>query len=141
MVAYSFKSQFVVPIDLGEKQQTLRNKGKKRHALPGDTIQHYTGDRFHPRKFGEATCQEAGEITLDFRRNRVVYTTARGGVRILEKADDLAAFAKLDGFPSWADLRAFWAVTHKGQDVWTGVRIFWGDTFRAGVTAAKEGAA
>ena len=43
MVAYNFISQFADAVESGEKVQTIRKRGKKRHARVGDRIQLYTG--------------------------------------------------------------------------------------------------
>ena len=45
MVAYNFQSQFAPLVESGEKRQTFRVLGKRRHARPGDSLQLYTGMR------------------------------------------------------------------------------------------------
>lgn len=141
MVAYSFKGRFVEPIKARTKRQTIRKPGKKRHARPGDALQIYTGDRFHPKKVGEATCETARPICLGFRQ------TTAGGIRrpfvlfgdpsdakpadILLTPEELDNFAKADGFDSWDDLEVFWLDTHGAAREFEGVIITWGDTFVA----------
>lgn len=132
MVAYSFKGRFVAPIEARTKTQTIRAVGKKRHARKGDILQVYTGDRFHPRKVGIARCILAAPITLDFRAGLVTWDHQReaGDVPIPIKGQAaLDAFAVSDGFESWDDLQTFWLQTHDTSIAFTGVRIFWGDTF------------
>lgn len=131
MVAYSFKGRFVSPIKARTKRQTIRAAGKKRHARAGDTLQIYTGDRFHPKKVGEATCARAGVITLDFKLLEVWIDWNDGENTMLVLLDELDDFARSDGFDSWDDLEAFWKQTHDVSNSWTGVIITWGDTFVA----------
>lgn len=45
MPAYNFQKQFAPLVESGEKRQTIRAKGKRRHALPGERLQLYTGMR------------------------------------------------------------------------------------------------
>lgn len=140
MVAYSFKPRFVLPIELGDKRQTIRGVGKKRHARAGDTLQLYTGPRMKPRKIGEATCESSGPITLAFgdatKRPFVVFGDPQtaGPGEILITPAELDAFAVLDGFADWQALADFWAETHAPLPAeWTGVIVRWGDTFRGGL--------
>lgn len=133
MVAYTFKGRFVEPIQEKTKRQTIRAVGKKRHAWPGDRIQVYTGDRFHPRKVGESTCQSREAIRFDFAAGRVwigegVHHSDQG-VRIIQGDAALDHFARLDGFQDWQALVDFWAETHNVEDSWTGILITWGETF------------
>ena len=133
MVAYSFKGRFVDPIKARTKRHTIRALGKKRHARPGDTLQIYTGDRFHPKKVGEATCAMAGEIVLDFRLLEVWidWNDEAQEKTMLVTLEELDDFARSDGFESWDDLEAFWKETHDVSNSWTGIIITWGDTFVA----------
>ena len=45
MPAYNFQSRFADAVQFGEKRQTIRAIGKRRHATPGQPIQLYTGMR------------------------------------------------------------------------------------------------
>ena len=45
VVALNFKQQFIPPILSGAKRQTIRAIGRRRHAIPGETLQLYTGMR------------------------------------------------------------------------------------------------
>ena len=45
MVAYSLKPRFIPPILSGAKRQTIRAISRRRHAIPGETLQLYTGMR------------------------------------------------------------------------------------------------
>mgnify|MGYP007071569228 CR=1 FL=1 len=140
MVAYSFKPRFVLPIELGEKRQTIRGVGKKRHARSGDTLQLYTGPRMKPRKIGEATCESSSPITLAFgdatKRPFVVFGDPQtaGPGEILITPAELDEFAVLDGFADWQALADFWAETHAPLPAeWTGIIVRWGETFRGGL--------
>lgn len=142
MVAYSFKGRFVGPIDARTKRQTIRSVGKKRHAREGDKVQIYTGDRFHPRKVGDAVCERSGPITLNFgsatrRPFVVVFSTpeAAQAENIILTPDELDAFAVRDGFADWQDLADFWTETHGQTEEWSGVIITWGDSFASFIPA------
>ena len=137
MVAYSFKPSFASLILTGEKRQTIREPrgGRGRHARVGDGLQLYTGMRTRAcRKLGDATCAEVREVVLDFAQDRVVLDDAIE----LETGVELCGFAALDGFgdppsqlSSWGYMRRWWGHTHSGQDVFRGVLIGWGESFRA----------
>lgn len=127
MVAYSFKKRFVPPILSGIKGQTIRapRKGRSRHARPGDTVQLYTAMRtLYCTLIGTATCETTIPVTLDF-------TDTDGGNRVMtdratiQSADALDAFARMDGFEDWAELRAFWAKQHPTITVFDGILIRW----------------
>lgn len=133
MVAYSFKDRFVGPISSREKRQTIRGVGKKRHARRGDRLQLYTGPRMKPRKFGEATCEAAVSILLNFgsvsRRPFVQIGESGPNAAIILEPDKLDTFAVSDGFADWQALADFWAETHDNPVEWTGILITWGDSF------------
>lgn len=71
MVAYSYKARFVEPIRLGlepgpwipgMKRQTIR-ADRKRHARPGEEIQHYRGMRTRQCfLIGRAICEAVRRI-------------------------------------------------------------------------------
>ncbi len=129
MVAYSFNKRFVPGIVSGVKQQTIRapRLGVQHHAYPGSGLQLFTGLRTkHCRLIGRAVCVSTCLVVLDLRAGRVYYPDA---LEPLSSDDDLARFARRDGFSSWGDLVAFWRATHPGVDQFRGVLITWGDTF------------
>lgn len=125
MVAYNFQARFEAPLLARTKRQTIRAEGRKRHARAGETIQLQAGPRFHPRRLGLATCEAVDGITLSFGNRPSVILPAV----TIDAPADLDAFAVLDGFASWRDLAAFWAVTHGEHFVFEGLRISWGETF------------
>lgn len=132
MVAYSFKAQFVLPIQAGAKKQTIRKArvGKTRHARPGETVQLYTAMR---TKFctliGTAKCTLVVPVTIDAVVNDVLIDGERIWIR-----DQLELLACRDGFTCWTEMRDFWERTH-GTDPFTGVLIHWTDFHPGGGTS------
>jgi hypothetical protein len=122
MVAYNFDPRFVAAILDGRKRQTIRpNRIRARHARVGGDLQLYTGMRTpHCRLLLRATCIEAAEIGLDFRRLCVA-----GGGRLLANLDELDRFAQADGFAEWRDLRAWFAARYDDPPHFHGVLIRW----------------
>jgi hypothetical protein len=124
MVAYSFKKQFVEPILAKTKRQTVR-AGRKRHAHPGEPLQLYTGMRTKQcRLIGRAVCEIVTPITIDQRDHWIYFPMT--GVRYTT-ARDLDFFARLDGFPDWHEMLAFWKKEHPTAIVFSGVLIRWRD--------------
>lgn len=137
MVAYSFKGRFAPRIEDRSKKQTIRAVGKKRHTRPGERMTMTTGDRFHPKAIGAATCQSVDPIEIYFEsttpggKRKAPHIVIRSGEPEVEviRQDGLDNFARLDGFDDWDDMVAFWKATHPAADSFKGLRIFWGDTF------------
>lgn len=136
MVAYSFKPSFIRPIQLREKQQTIRLP-RKRHARPGEALQLFYGPRMKPVRIGGAVCDAARDCRLDFGKDVVTLDDA------VEMSGDgeLNAFAIRDGFrppasiadriQPWEYMGRWWALTHPDQPVFRGVLISWGESFEA----------
>jgi hypothetical protein len=126
MVAYSFKSAFVDRIYSGSKLQTVRRKGAKRHARPGEPVQIYQGLRTrNARKIiPDPTCVGIDdiEILVDFDADDHVGYIEINGKR-LDQAER-EAFAWADGFISMRAFGRFWWVTH-GAGLFEGVVIRW----------------
>jgi hypothetical protein len=125
MVAYSFKAQFVEPIIVGTKRQTIR-ADRKRHARSGEALQLYTGMRTRScRLIGRALCLGVSPILLRL--------SPVGGVRINDVPwiGSLDEFAQSDGFSKWDDLLYFWELNHGDCSTFSGVLIRWTD-FKAG---------
>lgn len=140
MVAYSFQSQFVDPIEAGTKRQTIRAIGKRRHARPGDALQLYTGMRTRAcRKILalDPTCLDVQGIEIHISQ-RILKTTRYhpsptpvfvidriiiNGVELcaLKNLEDLA---RADGFDTLADMADFWGRTH-GPGIFVGALITW----------------
>ena len=132
MVAYSFRRQFVHPIQAGlgianqfgvvppvsPKRQTIRAY-RKRHARLGEELQLYCGMRTkHCFLIGRARCVDADFITLDF--TGLVSINRRS----FQDVDRLDEFARSDGFADFVEMRAFWAKEH-GLSRFNGVIIRW----------------
>lgn len=146
MVAYSFKGRFVAPIRVGlglpilddhyeigrympgqlirPKMQTIRAQGRRRHAKPGEALQHYHGMR-SPKcfKIGDARCKAVDGIRLYIHAGWIEIK----GASELRKGRQLDAFAQKDGFEDWAGMRAFWLEEHEGKQLgpFCGVLIQW----------------
>jgi hypothetical protein len=125
MVAYSFKKQFAAPIVAGTKRQTIR-ADRKRHARPDEVLQLYTGMRTRQcALIGNAVCESVRAVRIDL-ENQIVELPDLG-YRWGVEGGRLRMFAKLDGFHSWEDMRAFWRQEHPGRPVFVGVLIRWRD--------------
>lgn len=132
MVAYSYKRRFVEPIRRGlasaypdqngvmPKRQTIR-ADRKRHARPGEEIQHYCGMRTKGCfLIGRGRCVSVGAIFIQLRREIISvedYPAIRDG--------DLDPFAQADGFQDWDDMRTFWHEEHGAMSEFRGVIIKW----------------
>lgn len=125
MVAYSFKQRFAAPIKAGTKRQTIR-ADRKRHALPGERLQLYTGMRTkHCKLIGRAECLDVAKITILFND---ADPEAEGIILPgFGFPGGLDGFAIADGFASWAELKKFWRENHPGIDDFDGTLIMWGD--------------
>ena len=150
MVAYSFKRQFVEPIQVGlgllpttgriidaptprgyevvpaihPKRQTIRGFGKRRHAKAGDELQLYSGMRTkNCFLIGRARCIDARRITLYFTEGSVA-AMINGKPFGPRKMRD---FARADGFKDALEMAAFWSHENgtRNGDKWTGVLITW----------------
>lgn len=142
---YGFKARFVVPIEMGTKQQTIRRlrAGRSRHARLGDLLQLNTGSRYKPRRIGLARCLGSWAVGLDFAGDRLLtasdhelssltvgeWTKVDLGGPTWQAPADLDRFAVRDGFADWSDLREFWRVEHDAPSLFIGVMIVWGETF------------
>lgn len=137
MVAYSYKRRFVNPIRIGlglpilpeyeeservprPKRQTIR-ADRRRHARPGEIIQHYRGMRTRQCfKIGEGRCVRITPIRIVV--NEHTMPTALDGVHVGEGR--LHDFARADGFDNAEDMHAFWKEEH-GLGEFRGVLIQW----------------
>jgi hypothetical protein len=111
MVAYNFKPQFAPLITSGQKRQTIRALGKRRHAASGDALQLYTGQRTRNcQKLLDAVCTNATPIRMISHELNEQMT----GLSIYLRGSDVAldaasadALAKADGFESLAEFAEF----------------------------------
>lgn len=129
MVAYSFQRRFIDPIVSGSKLQTIRSKGKRTHARPGNMLQLYFGLRTkHAVKIiDDATCTRADRIRINFGLRTIVI--GPDGGPIIQGRFDLDRFADLDGFEDWEDLSTFWKEWHPEQPFFDGMMVGWGAGF------------
>ena len=126
MVAYSFNTAFVDRIYSGGKRQTVRRKGAKRHARPGEPVQIYRGLRTrHARKIiPDPTCIGVDDITIlvdGDAENHIAYLEINGHRLDAKEAHD---FAWADGFLDLRQFGRFWWMTH-GAGLFEGVVIRW----------------
>jgi len=118
VVAYSFKGRFADAVQSGEKRQTIRANGKRRHAQPGDKLQLYTGMRTKAcRKLRDAVCHDVCPITIYPDK---VFTFKPQEIHLREQLENLA---RSDGFSSWAEMRDWFDETHGLP--FTGTMIRW----------------
>lgn len=151
MVAYSYKPRFIVPILVGlglltkggraaavngfeistfvrmnlpqSKRQTIRAIGKRRHARPGDALQHYTGMRTkNCRLIGRSTCESARPIAIKICNDGDLLVSIERQRLSDSKAE---IFARDDGFGSIEDMWLFWRENHPGVTDFGGVVIGW----------------
>lgn len=97
---YSFQSPFADLVASGQKKQTIRLNGKRRHIQPGETMQFWTGPyrKGERRRIGEAICSSAKPIKMLFRKlpEARVENIEMGGTEL--SAAQIEALAKADGF-------------------------------------------
>ena len=123
MVAYSFKRRFVGPIQSGSKCQTIR-ADRKRHAIQGEELQLYTGMRTKAcEMIGRAACINVAPIRIDVENGRIELESGTALTTLAE----LDAFARIDGFEEWGEMRRFWEENHPDIRVFSGVLIRWCD--------------
>lgn len=107
MVAYNFQACFALAVESGEKRQTIRAVGKRRHARRGDPLQLYTGQRTKAcRKLRDAICHDVCPILIYADK---VFTFNPQEIHL---GENLEILARLDGFTSWAEMRDWFAQVH-----------------------------
>ena len=147
MAAYNFQRQFVEPIKTRRKRHTIRNRGKRHHAKPGEPVQLYWGQRtIHCEKIiADPTCLWVRPISFFVGPDRL------GPIFFLDELpddvspaadydeghvgndcsplniwDSVEDFAREDGFESMRDMHRFWLQFH-GQGVFQhAVNVRWG---------------
>jgi hypothetical protein len=112
MVAYSFQKRFIKPIEDGSKRQTIRGKGKRRHANVGDQLQLYFAQRTqHCRKIiDDVPCLGQSVCVLTLEHGEITGAEVDG-----QKLTDLDAFAVADGFEDIDDMSQFWREHNKAE--------------------------
>ena len=109
MVAYNFQAWKAPKVESGESRQTIRAWGKRRHAVPGELLQLYTGLRTKAcRKLinPDPPCILASPV---FMRNfgGIVLINVEG--KLVTGAEQLAID---DGFYTLGDFIKFFRKTH-----------------------------
>lgn len=113
MVALSFKPEFVIAIDAGQKSRTIRRVRKAGNPEPGKPLQLYTGMRTADcEKIRDATCTRVRPVLIDYmgitlsgRRLWAGDAPAYQGGPDPEHYD--GDFARADGFDSFSDMAEF----------------------------------
>lgn len=138
MVAYSFKTQFEGALRAGDKAQTIRALGKRRHARPRELVQVYVGMRTaNCRLLFQSECLEVLPITIRrtsdplnlqaMARDFIWEIRPIWEIRLndnLLSLDEQNQLALADGFP---DLQAFYDFFYPRQQrlPFEGVLIKW----------------
>lgn len=110
MVAYNFQARFADQVATGCKRQTIRLRGKRRHARHGDALQLYMGMRTKAcRKLFEAACTHTAEIRIE--RSEEGHVEIKiDGARL--DALECYAIAVQDGFSSLAEMVGWFEDQH-----------------------------
>lgn len=127
MVAYSYKARFEPMLINGRKPHTIR-ADRKRHARPGEELQHYIGMRTRScRLVMRSVCAVVHPIWINLIDNRIGIRIGNDPIsyRIISSAKGLNRFAYSDGFEDWNDMHAFWRSNHPEIDRFSGVLIGW----------------
>lgn len=111
MVAYNFQARFAPMVERGEKRQTIRAVGKRRHAHVGEPVQLYTGMRTKAcRKLIEPdpVCVERYDIRLT--DLGLEFWDVRGDLHFSAMSPRL--FANRDGFRDFDEMLEFFEGAH-----------------------------
>lgn len=105
MVAYNFQARFAAAVEAGTKQQTIRApRNRCPHAKVGVPLQLYTGMRTKAcRLLRLALCSDVCHVSI-----------LADGVSMYprDSPEDLDAFARLDGFENWHEMRDWFDSMH-----------------------------
>lgn len=112
MPAYNFMQQFALLVEMGQKRQTIRAQGKRRHACPGECLQLYTGQRTKAcRKLvkPDPVCSSVQRVDLVWgcsgsQRDIQIYVDGT--------CVDSDIFATADGFENVDQFKDFFLNTH-----------------------------
>ena len=122
MVAYNFQSEFGPRILDRIKCSTIRRNGKRRHAVKGDEVQLYTGQRTKAcRLLGRSTCLYSRPIEI---HRSCVYVD---GSRFVTP-QFFAHLAGREGFADFAEMQA-WFDQRYGLPFVDATQIRWSKTF------------
>lgn len=117
MPAYNFQKQFALLVESGQKRQTIRAIGKRRHARPGESLQLYTGQRTKAcRKLisPDPECLSVQAVymfkIIERRRDSDAYQLYLDGELVFWH--DIPEIANADGFENPTDFFNFFEDTH-----------------------------
>ena len=137
MVAYNFQPRFAAKIQSGQKRQTIRQLGKRRHARCGEPVQLYTGMRtsacrklIHP----DPLCTAVAPIAIsEAGLTRIAAFSPLNDVEGHPLDDD---FARADGFETAAEMLT-WSNEAYGLP-FTGFLIIWAPITAEAQTRSAE---
>lgn len=124
MVAYNFQPRFADAVAAGRKCQTMRRRGKRRHARAGEPVQLYTGMRTKAcRKLvdPDPMCIGVDDIEIDIGISQIEEMRINGAAL---DGHEREAFARDDGFPGEAEFHE-WLVAVHGSGRFEGVVVRW----------------
>lgn len=118
MPSLSFQKRFVPRVESGEKLHSIRPRRKNPGQwMPGKTVHLFYAMRTkHCRRLGIGRITELRDVVICHTHVEI------DGARITEEAD-LDAFARADGFESWADFIPFFSEFYGLP--WEGSLIKW----------------
>ncbi|WP_461209956.1 ASCH domain-containing protein [Desulfocurvus sp. DL9XJH121] len=113
MSAYNFQKQFAGKVESGDKRQTIRADGKRRHARPGERVQLYTG-------MMTKACRKLvnpDPICTSVEPVRIAYSGPTGQPHVTVSGHPLTrpeirALARDDGFENVTSMYAWLEKTH-----------------------------
>lgn len=117
MPAYNFQKQFAPLVESGQKRQTIRAIGKRRHARPGESLQLYTGQRTKAcRKLisPDPECVSVQAVymfkIIERRRDSHAYQLYLDGELVFW--DEVQTIASADGFENSTEFFNFFEDAH-----------------------------
>lgn len=110
MVAYNFHPRFIPAIEAHRKRQTIRPRGRRRHATVGDDLQLYTGQRTPAwRLIARRVCCGTWEVDINLDPDGCGIDRVVVGGQYVE---DLGAFARAEGFGDMQEMSDWWGIVH-----------------------------
>jgi hypothetical protein len=126
MVAYNFIKQFADDVESGKKLQTIRKVGKRKHALPGDTLQLYTGMQTKScRLLREALCTTLIPIRIRPSFGEVLFLLDDKNWLVCDSEKHISVLAQKDGFANAAEFFDYFAMQCDETGRFDGYLIKW----------------
>jgi hypothetical protein len=109
MTAYNFQKQFAALVESGVKRQTIRADNGRRHVRPGEALQLYTGRGPNCRKMvtPDPICLSVERCYIGVSPDGYTQITVNG-----RRVNDIEAFARADGFESFAAMESWFRKNH-----------------------------